>query len=89
MKNNYAPVGWTVPRPSPPGTHWTEGSSTWFMIYLDEQYPQFVERLNQMMATRKFDEEFFYWITGKDVDVLFEEYQAWLKEHQPSNKPVR
>ncbi|KAI9031212.1 peptidase of plants and bacteria-domain-containing protein [Hyaloraphidium curvatum] len=82
VKNGYAPIGWRVPRPAPKNTPWTDESATWFLIWLDEPHPLFVQRLNQMMATHKFEESFFYFLTGSDVDDLWKRYQRWLAKHQ-------
>ena len=82
VKNGVAPIGWRVPEPSP-GSKWTDGSATWFLVYLDERFPEFVERLNQIMAGRRFEEDFFYFLTGTNVEVLYQQYQQWLKERKP------
>lgn len=80
VKSGYAPLGWKVPEPSP-DTKWDEGSATWFLIWLDDQFPGLPKRLNQAMF-RKFHEDVFYVLTGRSVGSLWKEYQAWLIEHR-------
>ena len=81
VSSGFAPVGWHVPDPSPKGTKWTEGSATWFLIYLDDRFPGFVVRLNQLMF-RRFHEDNFFALTGRDADRLFEDFQDWLRERK-------
>jgi hypothetical protein len=61
------------------GGAWDDGYTTtgFFFAYLDDQYPNFVYKLNLVMGTG-YSVTAFQVFTGKDVSTLWNEYQATL-----------
>ncbi|KAK1430326.1 hypothetical protein QVD17_12983 [Tagetes erecta] len=74
LRANYYPPGFA---PKGRGLRWDEGYdiTARFLEYCDGLVPEFTSKLNNMMR-RTYDVSFFQQLTGKPVDVLWQEYKA-------------
>jgi hypothetical protein len=55
-------------------------TTAFFLVWLERQYPEFLYRINQSLRIdgQAWSTESFRTITGKSVDTLWSEYQAYL-----------
>ena len=65
------------------GGNWDDGYTTtgFFLSWLDDQYPDFGYKLNLKLTrddNQRWSDQVFEDLTGKDVDTLWQEYQATL-----------
>ncbi len=77
LLHNLAPPHWSETR----SKNWLAGYQTtgYFLAWIEKRYPGFVERLNAYCGSEgEWNEQCVWWITGRDVRGLWEEYQAGL-----------
>lgn len=75
LLHGLAPPHWQKER----SRDWLAGYQTtgYFLAWIEERYPGFVERLNAYCGSNgEWSEDCIWWLVGKPVDELWAEYQA-------------